>query len=62
MSGDGAVGTLPPALALMLREFQESSPAVRLRLAYLWGVVPGSPAAAALGVPITDADTTDGTA
>ena len=46
----------------MLDEFQEASPVDRIRLAIVWGIRPGSPAAAALGVPRTDADDTDVTA
>jgi hypothetical protein len=45
----------------MVREFLDASPADRLKLAATWGIRPGSPAAAALGVPATDADATDGT-
>ena len=62
VAGSGLAEAYPPVLALMLREFRESTPAGRARLAHLWGIVPDSPAAAALGVPTTDADTTDGTA
>jgi len=46
----------------MLREFRDTPSGELPRLARVWGIVPGSPAAAALGVPGTDADTTDGTA
>jgi hypothetical protein len=40
-----------PALALMLRAFQEAGPDERVRLAELWGLRAGGGAAAALGVP-----------
>ena len=49
-------------MAMMLRAFQDALPAERIRLAVTWGILPGGPAAEALGVPLTDADTTDGTA
>ena len=58
----GAATSLSPAFTLMLGEFQAAPPAGRIRLAIVWGILPGSPAAAALGVPRTDADDTDGTA
>jgi hypothetical protein len=57
----GAGQSLPAPLTLMVREFLDASPADRLKLAATWGIRPGSPAAAALGVPATDADATDGT-
>jgi hypothetical protein len=62
VAAGGAVEALPTPLALMIREFLDASPADRLKLAATWGIRPGSPAAAALKVPATDADTTDGTA
>jgi len=40
----------------MLREFHDALPGERIRLATVWGIRPGSPAAAALGLPRTDAD------
>ena len=64
----GAVGEgygvvcFPAALPRMLREFAAASPGDRARMAVTWGILPGGPAAEALGVPLTDADTTDGTA
>lgn len=54
-SGAGGEGGAMPAvsatLALMIGEFAGAAPAERVRLAAAWGVVPGGPAAAALGVP-----------
>ena len=42
----------------MLREFAAASLSDRVRLAGTWGILLGSPAAEALGVPATDAGTT----
>ena len=53
---------LPRAVALMVREFMDARPAERVRLARVWAIARGGPAARALGVPLTDADKTDGTA
>lgn len=54
----GAADRPSPALALMLREFRDASPVERMRLAIVWGIRPGSPAAAALGMPRADTDET----
>ena len=48
-------------MTLMLHEFHNASPGERMRLAIVWGIRPGSPAAAALGLPRTDTDKTDET-
>lgn len=58
----GTLQVLSPAVALMVREFLTARPADRVRLARVWAIARGGPAARALGVPLTDADTTDGTA
>jgi len=45
----------------MLREFHDALPSERVKLAIVWGIRSGSPAASALGVPRTDTDKTDKT-
>ena len=42
----------------MFREFRDASPVERMRLAIVWGIRPGSPAGAALGMPRADTDET----
>ena len=48
-------------MTLMLHEFRNSSPGDRVRLASVWGIRLGSPAAVALGLPRTDTDKSDET-
>ena len=57
----GAADPLSLSLRLMLREFHDALPGELMRLAIVWGIRPGSPAAAALGLPGTDTDKTDET-
>ena len=59
VTASGAVEGMSAPLTLMIREFRDALPAERIKLASVWGIRPGSPAAAALGIPTTDADATD---